>query len=136
MDVFKLRDRLIDEYQQYVSGFVAVKEADARQFVHQYFSSGRLWPEPLVQLNPSFEPGRSIEQLVQQGDLHPECATIFRGRGEPNSDGRETRLHRHQDEAIAAAATGKSYVLTTGTGSGKSLSYFIPIVTSTLFSRP
>src|SRR6202008_1439657 len=40
----------------------------------------------------------------------------------------ELRLHRHQKEAIEAARTGKSYVLTTGTGSGKSLAYIIPIV--------
>ena len=38
------------------------------------------------------------------------------------------RLHQHQKEAIEAARTGKSYVLTTGTGSGKSLAYIIPIV--------
>ncbi|MBI4601554.1 MAG: DEAD/DEAH box helicase [Planctomycetes bacterium] len=37
-------------------------------------------------------------------------------------------LHRHQDEAIRAARRGRNYVLTTGTGSGKSLSYIVPIV--------
>lgn len=37
-------------------------------------------------------------------------------------------FHRHQTDAIAAAATGNSYVLTTGTGSGKSLAYIVPIV--------
>jgi ATP-dependent helicase YprA (DUF1998 family) len=38
------------------------------------------------------------------------------------------RLHQHQREAVEAARTGDSYVLTTGTGSGKSLAYIIPIV--------
>jgi hypothetical protein len=38
------------------------------------------------------------------------------------------QLHRHQLAAIEAARTGESYVLTTGTGSGKSLAYVIPIV--------
>jgi superfamily II DNA/RNA helicase/very-short-patch-repair endonuclease len=38
------------------------------------------------------------------------------------------RLHRHQVDAIHEARSRKNYVLTTGTGSGKSLSYIIPIV--------
>jgi superfamily II DNA/RNA helicase len=38
------------------------------------------------------------------------------------------RLHKHQTDAIAAAQSGDNYVLTTGTGSGKSLAYIIPIV--------
>jgi superfamily II DNA/RNA helicase len=42
------------------------------------------------------------------------------------------RLHRHQAEAIAAARERANYVLTTGTGSGKSLAYIIPIVDSAL----
>jgi len=37
-------------------------------------------------------------------------------------------FHAHQREAIEVARSGKSYVLTTGTGSGKSLAYIVPIV--------
>jgi len=37
-------------------------------------------------------------------------------------------LHQHQEDAVRAAYAGDNYVLTTGTGSGKSLSYIIPIV--------
>ena len=45
------------------------------------------------------------------------------------------RLHRHQREAIEAARTGDSYVLTTGTGSGKSLAYIVPIVDRVLAAK-
>ncbi|MEV4002445.1 DEAD/DEAH box helicase [Actinomadura sp. NPDC049753] len=46
---------------------------------------------------------------------------------------RTLTLHRHQLEAIEAArGTRESYVLTTGTGSGKSLTYILPIVDSVL----
>src|SRR5450756_1006296 len=38
------------------------------------------------------------------------------------------QLHRHQSEAIRTAGSGRNYVLTTGTGSGKSLAYIVPIV--------
>ena len=37
-------------------------------------------------------------------------------------------LYLHQEQAIQAAAADRNYVLTTGTGSGKSLAYIIPIV--------
>ena len=41
-------------------------------------------------------------------------------------------LHQHQEEAIRKGTAGRNYVLTTGTGSGKSLSYIIPIVNHVL----
>jgi ATP-dependent helicase YprA (DUF1998 family) len=42
---------------------------------------------------------------------------------ESDSSGQPLRLHRHQEEAVRAARTRANYVLTTGTGSGKSLAY-------------
>ncbi|MDW8467594.1 MAG: DEAD/DEAH box helicase [Chloroherpetonaceae bacterium] len=39
-------------------------------------------------------------------------------------------MYRHQEEAIRKAAAGESFVVTSGTGSGKSLCYFLPIVDS------
>jgi len=45
------------------------------------------------------------------------------------------RVHRHQEEAIRIAQRAESYVLTTGTGSGKSLSYFIPIIDHVLRAK-
>lgn len=91
-------------------------------------AEGLLWPEPLIQLNPSFEPGDWIDELVRQGVLHPECSRIFRIGKSSAGDGRPLRLHRHQSEAVRVARGGRNYVLTTGTGSGKSLAYIIPIV--------
>ncbi len=37
-------------------------------------------------------------------------------------------LHDHQVQAMRKAKEGKSYILTSGTGSGKSLTYIVPIV--------
>src|SRR6185437_10683313 len=38
------------------------------------------------------------------------------------------RLYQHQADAIRRARAGRNFVLTTGTGSGKSLAYIVPIV--------
>nr|BBH91650.1 RNA helicase [Thermosporothrix sp. COM3] len=93
------------------------------------FQQKVLWPMPLLQLNPRFEPGCTIDELVREGILHPSCQTIFRrDKTSENSQGLPLQLHRHQEDAIRVARTNESYVLTTGTGSGKSLAYIIPIV--------
>jgi ATP-dependent helicase YprA (DUF1998 family) len=42
------------------------------------------------------------------------------------------KFHRHQSQAVRIAHSGHNYVLTTGTGSGKSLAYIIPIVNHVL----
>ncbi len=50
--------------------------------------------------------------------------------------GEDLRLHRHPADAIRMVCEGHNYVLTTGTGSGKSLAYIIPIVDQALRCGP
>jgi len=128
MNVFELRDRLTGDYSDFVRSFIHIRDDRIREAVQAELQGGLLWPDPLIQLNPSFEPGEWVEELVAQGVLHDECKRIFRIKPEPGSLGQPLRLHRHQSEAVRAARAGNNYVLTTGTGSGKSLAYIIPIV--------
>ncbi len=128
MDVFGLRNRVIDDYARYVRSFVRIRDARLREFVDEQLKSGVLWPDPLIQLNPAYQAGGSIDDLVAEGLLHPECGRIFRRGKDVRLPGETMRLYRHQREAIEKARTGKSYVLTTGTGSGKSLAYMVPII--------
>ncbi len=136
VDVFGLRDQVIDDYARYVQSFVRIRDAHIRGFVDAELESGVLWPNPLVQLNPAYAPGGSIDDLVREGLLHPECARIFRRNKHNEPSGEPLLLYRHQREAIEVARTGRSYVLTTGTGSGKSLAYMIPIIDHVLQKPP
>src|SRR6266487_3164519 len=130
MNIFDLRQQLIGNYSSYVKSFIEVGNLRIRDYVEQeLFERGMLWPEPLIQLNPLFQPGASIDALVAEGMLHPACASIFRRGKEPERpQGDLLQLHQHQEDAIRVARGGHSYILTTGTGSGKSLAYIIPIV--------
>jgi ATP-dependent helicase YprA (DUF1998 family) len=128
MDIFDFRRRLVDDYAGYTRGFIHVREERLRDFVDRQLEEGVLWPEPLIQLNPAFEPGESIDELVARRELHQEGSRVFRRKPRPDSAGDPLRLHRHQSEAIRVARTGLPYVLTTGTGSGKSLAYIVPAV--------
>jgi superfamily II DNA/RNA helicase len=135
MDVFEFRERLVGEYGQFTRSFTRIRSEDIARFVTTAYESQRYWPAPLVQVNPNFKTGHSVEELVAAGSLHPECARIFRGGKSLTAAGVSLRLFQHQQEAISFAQTGASYVLTTGTGSGKSLAYFIPIVDAVLKER-
>jgi hypothetical protein len=127
MNVFELRDRVVDDYRQFSESFLDISANDLKLFLEQQKTSGASrWPEPRLALNPTFTTSGTVQDLVEWGLLHPGCADFFRRRGMPLT------LYRHQVEAIEAARSGASYVITTGTGSGKSLAYLIPAVDEAL----
>ena len=129
MDVFDLRNRLVSDYRDYTRSFIRIRDPRIKGFVDDVLDAEGFWPEPLLQLNPTFRPGGTIDDLVAEGVLHEECARIFRiGKSDVDPRGRPLLLHRHQREAILKVAEGRSCVLTTGTGSGKSLAFIVPIV--------
>ncbi len=131
MDIFQFRNRLIADYQAYISSFIRIKDPRMADFINnEVLGKGLLWPEPLIQLNPSFLPGDRITDLVREGVLHRECSKIFRMKDQDPS--KDLRLHKHQSDAVRTARTRRNYILTTGTGSGKSMAYIVPIVNHVL----
>ena len=135
MDVFEFREKLVSDYAGFTRSFTRIRAKDIQGFVDEAYDSGRYWPAPLVQVNPNFKTGGTVEALVAAGALHAECGRIFRAGKSSGSAGVSLTLFRHQEEAISFAQSGDSYVLTTGTGSGKSLAYFIPIVDAILKAK-
>lgn len=81
-------------------------------------------------MSPSYARAATVAELSRRGVLHEEAARIFSGpEGEPFN------LYQHQVEALDKARAGQSYVVTSGTGSGKSLAYFLPVIDD-LLRRP
>ncbi len=129
VDAFEVHRQLIEDYRTFTEGFVDIHDAGIRDRVETEGARGAQWPAPWSSLNPSFEPGGRVDDLVRDGLLQQECARIFRVKKGPDDVGtKPITLHRHQADAVRVARTGASYVLTTGTGSGKSLAYMVPIV--------
>ena len=129
LDVFALRDSVVGEYKHFATSFTTIHAPDISEQVEAIYAEDRYWPEPLIQINPSYKRSTDVGTLVSNGVLHPGCADIFRADGQPLS------LYKHQEQAVALAAEGESFVVTTGTGSGKSLCFFIPIVSHVLAAR-
>ena len=121
LDVFALRDFVVSEYEKFATSFTTIQADDIREQVDAIYAQKRYWPEPLIQVNPNYKRTRSIADLVADGTLDPACADIF-----------PMQVYQHQAEAIALGTRGESFVVTTGTGSGKSLCFFIPMVSEIL----
>ncbi|MBI2506241.1 MAG: DEAD/DEAH box helicase [Candidatus Latescibacteria bacterium] len=113
MNVFQTHARIISDYSTYIRSFLKIADPEIREVVEAELDKGKLWPEPLLQFNPSFEMYGSLENLVKAGTLHPDIQDIFIG----------FRLYRHQVEAIKLGTADQDFVVTSGTGSGKSLTY-------------
>src|SRR5258707_2219588 len=116
MDVFRVRDRLIDDYRDFTGSFVDIHDKNIREHVAARMARGYQWPDPWLSLNPNFASGGSITDLIASGLLHPETERIFRLKDDKGS-GPVLRLHQHQREAVEVAAQWHSFVLTTGTRS-------------------
>ena len=91
MDVFKLHDDLIGDYVDYTRSFLRIHDERINAAVTEAVAEGLLWPNPLLQLNPSFEPGNRIDELVDEGILHPECSRIFRIKSPNRATGERSR---------------------------------------------
>ncbi len=74
MDVFNLRDSLLGESGGGVRSFLSIKVERIRRLVREEMGSGLLWPDPLIQLEPSFETGESYHPLLDPPPADPRVA--------------------------------------------------------------
>jgi ATP-dependent helicase YprA (DUF1998 family) len=113
MNVFDTHEKIIADYASYIKSFINITDSAISKKVDAALSEGKLWPDPLLQFNPAYDQAGSVKDIAQAGLLHHAMPDIFKGYS----------LYRHQLEAIRLGVAGKDFVVTSGTGSGKSLTY-------------
>ena len=79
---------------------------------------------PYISLSQAFRTGAKVSGLVKEGLLHPYLATIA-----------HPAVYGHQETAFRAIAAGKTTVVSTGTGSGKTECFLYPILSACLRLR-
>jgi Lhr-like helicase len=131
MNVFELDADLIARYEKFARSFTSIRAEDLRSQIDAVYEGGKFWPEPLIGLNPEFKRGRSVADLAQQAVVDRDLETVF-SLGSPRTP---ISLHLHQEQALMKALQSRNYIVTTGTGSGKSLCFFVPIINRILAAR-
>lgn len=118
-------DRIREEYRRYLLSTFPLRRHDLRHELDaQLGGAFPLSKGPYLQVSPPFLTGASVRELVEDGVLShlwldvPESAFPI-----------ERPLYVHQEQAIRKAKTGgRNLVVTTGTGSGKTECFLIPII--------
>lgn len=113
MNIFKVHSYVIDQYSKYISSFLNISDEKIRVEIENYFSSHTLWPKPLIQFNPSFQIEGDIDSIIAKGLVNEELKHVFKGY----------KLYKHQIDALKLGTELKHFIVTSGTGSGKSLTF-------------
>lgn len=117
MNIIEIQQELKERYKQYISSFVNIKDASIAQKVSETLEGDRFWPETLIQFNPNYAQGRDMQDMIMQGlPIHPKLKSFF-----------SSRFYLHQQQAIELGCQGKEFVVTSGTGSGKSRTFMATI---------
>lgn len=82
---------------------------------------------PYVSLSRPFRQGAAVADLVREGVFHPHMRQRIPAE--------ITHVYGHQEEAIRAIRGGKTTLISTGTGSGKTECFLYPIVSKCLQLR-
>jgi Lhr-like helicase len=138
-DPFHLFDEIRNAYLRYLDSPFRLRYdaliAERRALLDR---DGELYRHPLFEPIPPYELSEdTVESASQRLGLSADCGEFLTRGLFPSG----RLLRRHQYEAWEASRAGRSVIVTTGTGSGKTECYLLPVFSylleeSTSWSRP
>jgi hypothetical protein len=112
---------IVQKYKRYLSTIFDIRHpVYAKQFKAELERQDTFAKGPYLDVTDAFVKGRSIRELIDCGKLPRGFEKIHMPLTRP--------LYLHQEEAILKADEGRNLVVATGTGSGKTESFLIPIL--------
>jgi superfamily II DNA or RNA helicase len=131
LDPLATSQHVTETYQRYVKTLVDVRDHElASAFAHAVDQGAALSVGPFLEATPAYRPGASLADLVEEGVLHRDFASMC-----SEALPLDRQLYFHQEQAIRKAVAGRNVVVTTGTGSGKTESFLVPIINHLVAER-
>jgi ATP-dependent helicase YprA (DUF1998 family) len=127
----KAADEIKKEYIGYISTTFHFRNQNLQnKFVEELertVSNG-----PFIEIKDSFKSGKSIEQMIDEGKLSPLFKELEKNKKHPPELRISQPLYLHQEIAIEKIVAGRNVVVSTGTGSGKTYCFIIPVINELL----
>ncbi|GAA0414295.1 DEAD/DEAH box helicase [Acrocarpospora corrugata] len=126
MDPLATSALITGTYRRYLRSLLPVRDpAIAEALAAEISASPLLSKGPLLEATPPYRTGATLRELIGEGVLDPAFAVL----GSPALP-LDRPLYLHQEQALRKAATGRHLVVATGTGSGKTESFLLPILSA------
>lgn len=120
----KTTQKIHEAYLNYLKTIKPFQDDGLRdEFAQAIETKDMLVKGPLLQIALPYQKGESLHQLVDDGLLSPR----FEALCSPALD-YDRSLYNHQVKAIRKAVSDRNIVVSTGTGSGKTEAFLVPIL--------
>lgn len=120
-------------FSDYITTIFDFADADyARELKSAVHRPGAVTKGPYLEISGVYESGESINELIAENKVSPLFRTLEKCDEKDKELKIERGLYRHQIDAFEKACSRKNIVVTTGTGSGKTECFLIPIIDSLL----
>lgn len=131
VDVIATAENLSLTYRRYLRSLLPVRDPKlARALRDAIDGSPMLTKGPVLEATPPYQTGASLRDLIADGVLPGGFARL----GSPALP-LDRPLYAHQEQAIRKAAVGRNLVVATGTGSGKTESFLLPVLSELVAER-
>lgn len=124
MNPIMTTENIRDEYTKYLKSMFLFKDEGLRKSADIAIDQGKgdLVKGPYLESTAMYESGKTLNELIEEGKLHQQFKRLVPFLG-------EFPLYLHQEKAIEKVAVqGKNMIVSTGTGSGKTECFLIPIL--------
>jgi Lhr-like helicase len=126
----KIYRDLKERYLQYIkAGIPLMEDYYEKEREKLYENDGVIMHPPYIELVKKYEGKKSLSEICKENRINMEVAN-FLNRGLLRTDGgEERRIYEHQEQAVVAVLKNKkNMIITTGTGSGKTEAFLIPLL--------
>lgn len=126
IDALAASDEIKSTYRRYLRSLLAVRDPALDLALRAAIDTSPLLDKgPYLEATPPYAPGATLRELAAEGVLHPRFLDLT-GEALPP----DRPLYVHQETAIRKVSQGRNIVVSTGTGSGKTESFLLPILDS------
>ncbi len=126
MDAIATSTLLSATYRRYLRSLLPVRDRGLAVALADCIAASPLLTKgPLLEATPPYRTGASLRDLIGEGVLDPAFARL----GSPALP-LDRPLYGHQEQALRKAAAGRNLVVATGTGSGKTESFLLPVLSA------